>query len=121
MEKILVSACLLGENVRYDGGAATIDDAGAIGATQLAFVDAAGAARVIGEVPVSDAYLQTCVSPSGRYAALLVAPDAVSNPYDLYPLPLPAILETQVVEIDDGTPVVSLNGFDISWCRIPPE
>ena len=27
MEKILVSACLLGENVRYDGGAATIDDA----------------------------------------------------------------------------------------------
>jgi uncharacterized protein YbbK (DUF523 family) len=26
MERILVSACLLGENVRYDGGAATSDD-----------------------------------------------------------------------------------------------
>jgi len=100
---------------------ATIDDAGAIAGTQLAFVDADGAARVIGEVPVSDAYLQTCVSPSGRYAALLVAPDAVSNPYDLSPLPLPGNLETQVVEIDDDTPVVSLNGFDISWCRVPPE
>ncbi|WP_404430063.1 hypothetical protein LG299_10780 [Microbacterium lacus] len=117
---------LLGSVLPVPGGGtlrtyATIDDAGAIGATQLAFVDSDGVARVIGEVPVSDAYLQTCVSPSGRYAALLVAPDAVSNPYDLYPLPLPANLETQVVEIDDGTPVVSLNGFDISWCRVPPE
>ena len=26
MEKVLVSACLLGEKVRYDGGAATSDD-----------------------------------------------------------------------------------------------
>ena len=117
---------LLGSVLPVPGGGtlrtyATLDDAGSIGATQLAFVDADGAARAIGEVPVSDAYLQTCVSPSGRYAALLVAPDAVSNPYDLSPLPLPANLETQVVEIDDGTPVVSLNGFDISWCRVPPE
>lgn len=117
---------LLGSVLPVPGGGtlrtfAEVDATGVIGATLLAVVDDEGTARVIAEVPVADAYLQTCVSPSGRYAALLVAPDAVSNPYDLYPLPLPGTVETRIVEIDDGTPVVSLNGFDISWCRVAPE
>lgn len=80
-----------------------------------------GAVRSIAEIDPADALLQTCVSPSGRYGAILVAPDAVSNPYDAYLLPMPAVLETRIVELDDGSPVVSLAGFDISWCRIPPS
>ena len=58
------------------------------------------------EAPTTDAVLQTCVSPSGRYVVVLVAPDAVSNPYDTYQLPLPERLETQVIELDDGSEVV---------------
>ncbi|SDG52876.1 TolB-like translocation protein [Microbacterium pygmaeum] len=80
-----------------------------------------GATRVLMEVPAADAVLQTCVSPSGRYAAVLIAPDAVQNPYDTYRMPIPGKVETHIVEIADGAEVVKLNGFDISWCRVPPR
>lgn len=87
--------------------------------TSIAFVDADGAAREIAEVGPTDALLQTCVSPSGRYAAVLVAPDAVDNPYDTYPLPLPERLETRIVQIEDAAEIVPLEGFGVSWCRVP--
>nr|WP_206686928.1 hypothetical protein [Microbacterium invictum] len=88
--------------------------------TDVAVVDAGGAARVVASLAAEDTLLQTCVSPSGRYAALLVAPDAVDNPYDGYLLPLPERLETRIVALEDGTDVVALTGFDISWCQNGP-
>ena len=90
------------------------------GAT-VSFVEDEGATRALRDVSATDAVLQTCVSPSGRYAAVLVAPDAVDNRYDAYRMPLPEKLETAVVEISDGEEVVKLTGFDISWCRVPPR
>ncbi|MCR2813958.1 hypothetical protein [Microbacterium sp. zg.Y1084] len=89
--------------------------------TSVQVVDLDGTARPVFETPGSDAVLQTCVSPSGRYAAVLVAPDVVSNPYDLYEVPLPERLETHIVTLDDGEPVVALTGFDASWCQVPPQ
>lgn len=88
--------------------------------TDVAVVTADGAVEVVASLPAEDTLLHTCVSPSGRYAALLVAPDAVDNPYDGYLLPLPGRLETRIVALDDGSDVVALNGFDISWCQNGP-
>lgn len=90
-------------------------------ATAVEVVGPDGAARAVFEVDGADAVLQTCVSPSGRYAAVLVAPDVVSNPYDLYEVPLPETLETHIVTLEDGKSVVSLTGFDASWCQVPPQ
>jgi hypothetical protein len=72
------------------------------------------------DLPSTDVVVHTCVSPSGRYAAITVAPDAVANPYDRYRLPMPGNLESRVVEIATGTPVVTVPGFDVSWCQVPP-
>ncbi len=80
-----------------------------------------GATRVLFEAPPTDAVLQTCVSPGTRYLAVLVAPDAISNPYDTYQLPLPERLETRVFELADGAEVVALAGSSISWCQVPPS
>lgn len=101
--------------------AAVLDDADVpTGRTSVALVAADGATRLLTEVAATDAVLQVCVSPSARYAAVLVAPDAVSNAYDTYQLPLPERPETRIFEIADGEPVVALNGAAISWCQVPP-
>lgn len=89
-------------------------------ATDVVRVGADGATEVVLQVGAADAALQTCISPSGRYAAVLVAPDAVSNPYDRYLLPLPERLETRIIEIDSGREVSSLTGSTLSWCQVPP-
>jgi hypothetical protein len=89
--------------------------------TTVSLVGVDGATRTLLEAPAQDAILQTCVSPSTRYLAVLVAPDAGSNPYDTYQLPLPERLETRVIEIGDGSEVVSLAGSSISWCQVPPS
>jgi hypothetical protein len=73
------------------------------------------------EIAETDAVLQVCVSPSARYVAALVAPDAVSNSYDTYQLPLPERPETRVLQVSDGEPVIALNGAAISWCQVPPS
>lgn len=99
---------------------ADIGPDGAYRSTIIAHVDPAGVPRTLLDVPGTDTVLQTCVSPSGRYAAVLVAPDAVSNPFDLYQLPLPGRLQTHLVEIDTGELLVALQGFDLSWCQVPP-
>ncbi|MGC5173116.1 Ig-like domain-containing protein [Microbacterium sp. DT81.1] len=77
-----------------------------------------GAVLPLLEVPISDGVLQTCVAPSGRYAAALVAPDLVSNPYDGYLQPLPQNLETHIIELSTGDEVVTLAGSAISWCAV---
>ncbi|QKJ21315.1 hypothetical protein HQM25_17150 [Microbacterium hominis] len=89
--------------------------------SRIAFVDDDGRSQVVADVDPADAVLQNCVSPSGRYAATLIAPDAVTNRYDQYLLPMPETVETRLAELDDATALVALSGFDISWCRVPPS
>ncbi|HEY9306195.1 MAG TPA: hypothetical protein VIP82_00165 [Microbacterium sp.] len=91
------------------------------GRTSVARVGADGATTMLTEIGETDAVIQVCVSPSARYVALLVAPDAVSNAYDTYQLPLPARPETRILQASDGEPVVALNGAAISWCQVPPR
>lgn len=98
---------------------AVLDDAFTVQSTTVNVVDADGAARPVFEVDPADTLLETCVSPSGRYAAFLVAPDAVNNPYDGHLQPLPEKVQTHVVALADGTEKVALSGFDISWCQTP--
>lgn len=91
------------------------------GRTSVARVAADGATSMLSEIPDTDAVIEVCVSPSARYVAVLVAPDAVDNSYDTYQLPLPERPETRILEVDDGAPVVALNGAAISWCQLPPR
>ncbi len=99
---------------------ATLDERGMPTAQRVAFVTDEGADETVLAVGAGDALLQTCMSPSGRYAAIAVAPDIVDNPYDRYALPLPERVETHIVQIADGAEVVALAGTAVSWCRIPP-
>lgn len=107
-----------GSTVR--SAAVLADDGTPTGRTAISLVAPDGATRLLTEVPETDAVLQVCVSPSARYAAVLVAPDAVANPYDTYQLPLPERPETRVLEIADGAEVSALTGSSISWCQVPP-
>jgi len=97
------------------------DAAGLPIAQSVVHVEGDGAVSPLLEVPISDGVLQTCVAPSGRYAAVLVAPDLVSNPYDGYLQPLPERLETHVIEIATGEELVTLAGSGISWCAVGPS
>jgi hypothetical protein len=99
--------------------AAVLEDDVPTGRTSVALVGPDGETRLLTEIAETDAVLQVCVSPSARYAAVLVAPDAVSNSYDTYQLPLPERPETRVLQISDGDPVIALNGAAISWCQVP--
>lgn len=89
--------------------------------TSAAVVGADGATRDVFTVAPDDLLLHTCVSPSSRYAAFLIAPDAVSNPYDAYALPLPERVQTHIVDLGTGEEVSVLSGFDISWCQNAPR
>ncbi|WP_413331892.1 hypothetical protein [Microbacterium sp. 2P06AB] len=89
--------------------------------TSAAVVGADGAARDVFTVAPDDLLLHTCVSPSSRYAAFLIAPDAVSNPYDAYALPLPERVQTHIVDLGTGEEMPALSGFDISWCQNAPR
>jgi len=79
-----------------------------------------GEARVLFASEADDALLQTCVSPSGRYVAALVAPQIVGNPYDDALMPMPQQLETHVIDVDSGEETAVLDGFGISWCTVAP-
>lgn len=100
---------------------ATVFEGFAVSSSGVLLVEADGAAEPVFEVGPADAILQTCVSPSGRYAAILVAPEVAANTYDGYLLPLFTRLETHIVELADAAPLVVLNGFDISWCQKAPQ
>ncbi|MGX1792380.1 hypothetical protein ACWIDW_05485, partial [Microbacterium sp. NPDC055312] len=83
-------------------------------------VDEQGAATMIAEVSGVDSILQTCVSPSGQYAAVTIAPDLASNDYDDLLLPLPVTLHTRLIDLVGDRELPTLSGFDISWCRTAP-
>ncbi|KAA9108415.1 hypothetical protein [Microbacterium rhizomatis] len=89
--------------------------------TTVAVVGADGTTTPVFSSPPEDALLQTCVSPSGRYVAILVAPAVVDNRFDAYQLPLPGRLDTHIVDLSTGAETVNVTGFDASWCQIPPK
>ncbi|MDT0157900.1 hypothetical protein Q9R19_09720 [Microbacterium sp. ARD32] len=97
------------------------DDGGMPTGQAVVRVDDEGAATVLTEVSGADAILQTCVSPSGQYAAVVVAPDLPNNPYDDMLLPLPGTLHTQLIALDGDRELPTLNGFDVSWCGQSPQ
>ncbi|HKT56097.1 MAG TPA: hypothetical protein VJR25_04935 [Microbacterium sp.] len=80
----------------------------------------AGTATPIFHVPGTDAVMQTCVSPSARYAAILVDPDVVKDTFDTYLMPMPKHLETHIVELATGREVRRYRGFAASWCQLSP-
>lgn len=88
--------------------------------TTVYTVAADGDATPIFEMSVDDAIQQICVSPSGQYAAIAVAPDSVHNEYDDYLLPMPHKVVTHIVELATGDDARSIGGFDASWCQVPP-
>lgn len=98
---------------------AEVSAASTVLGTRIAHVAADGAETTLLDLGPDDGVLQTCVSPSGRYAAILLAPDAAANPYDRYRLPLPERVETRIVEIATGQEVVGFGGFALSWCQVP--
>ncbi|MGM1018592.1 MAG: hypothetical protein ACQEW8_13745 [Actinomycetota bacterium] len=83
-------------------------------------VDDDGAATPLLEVTGNDAIMQACPSPSGQYAAVVVAPDLVENIRDDMTLPLPQTLNTHLIDVESGDELVALAGFDISWCQTAP-
>ncbi|WP_460776527.1 hypothetical protein [Microbacterium sp. GXF7504] len=110
----------LGRVVPLPGGDETLQQYTTAGASSVYRVSADGAAEPVFAVDGTDALLQTCVSPSGRYAAFLVQPDAASNPYRTgYDLPLPERVDTHVIDLDEGSEVSVLGAFGISWCQAP--
>ena len=98
---------------------AVLGENGIPGESVVAAVGDDGSTQVLSEAARSDAVIRTCVSPNGRYAAVVIAPDIIDNPYDTYLLPFPTRTETHIVEISSGDEIVPLSGFNISWCRVP--
>ncbi|UTT52825.1 TolB-like translocation protein [Microbacterium maritypicum] len=84
-------------------------------------VDDDGAATPLVEVGSTDSILQACASPSGQYAAVVVAPDLANNAYDGMLLPLPENVETHLIDLASGKEIVALTGFDASWCQTAPR
>ncbi len=74
-----------------------------------------GSVRTVVLNEKTDPILQFCVSPSAQYVAVIVAPDYANNPYDTYTRPMPKTV-TRIVDVDNGSVISELNGFDISWC-----
>ncbi|MFB4352538.1 hypothetical protein RAC69_05270 [Microbacterium sp. LS_15] len=84
-------------------------------------VDDEGTAIPLVEVGSTDSILQACASPSGQYAAVVIAPDLTDNPYDRMLLPLPEKMETHLLDLRTGDEIVALTGFDASWCQTAPQ
>lgn len=97
------------------------DDSGIPVGQAVVRVDDDGAATPLVEVGSSDSILQACASPSGQYAAVVIAPDLANNPYDGMLLPLPENVETHLIDMESGDEMVALTGFDASWCQTAPR
>ncbi|MFJ2504084.1 hypothetical protein [Microbacterium sp. NPDC087592] len=97
------------------------DDAGLPVGQAVIRVDDDGTATPLVEVSSADSILQACASPSGQYAAVVVAPELASNPYDGMLLPLPENVETHLIDMESGKEMVALTGFDASWCQTAPR
>ncbi|UJP09673.1 Ig-like domain-containing protein [Microbacterium sp. KUDC0406] len=97
------------------------NDSGAPTGQAVIRVDREGAATPVLEVGDDSAIMQMCASPSGQYAAVTVAPDIADNPYDDLLLPLPTTLHTTLLDLRTGDQLVTLSGFDVSWCGSAPQ
>ena len=97
------------------------DDIGIPTGQAIIRVDDEGVATPLVEVPETDSILQACASPSGQYAAVVIAPDMTENPYDEMLLPLPTRMETHLYDLRSGDEMVALTGFDPSWCQTAPR
>lgn len=97
------------------------DDNGIPSGQAIIRVDDEGAAEPLVEVAATDSILQACASPSGQYAAVVIAPDMANNPYDEMLLPLPQNMETHLLDLRTGKEIVALTGFDLSWCQTAPR
>ena len=97
------------------------DDSGLPVGQAVIRVDDDGTATPLVEVGATDSVLQACASPSGQYAAVVIAPDLANNPYDGMLLPLPANVETHLIDMASGKEIVALTGFDASWCQTAPR
>lgn len=97
------------------------DDSGIPVGQAVIRVDDDGTATPLVEVGSTDSVLQACASPSGQYAAVAIAPDLANNPYDGMLLPLPANVETHLIDMASGKEIVALTGFDASWCQTAPR
>ncbi|GAA5145670.1 hypothetical protein GCM10025768_03210 [Microbacterium pseudoresistens] len=84
-------------------------------------VDDDGAAEMLYSVTGSDVIVQACASPSGQYAAIVVAPNLVENRHDRSLLPLPMTLQMHILDTRTGDEQVVLSGFDPSWCATGPR
>ncbi|MDL9977829.1 hypothetical protein [Microbacterium candidum] len=100
---------------------AQIDASGNAQGTTVAVVADDGKSTPVFSIPGTDAIVQTCSSPSGRYLAMIVTPDVVNNPFDSYALPMPHKVFTHIVDLGTKTEVSTLKGFAISWCEVPPQ
>lgn len=97
------------------------DQSGVPSGQAIVRVDDDGTATPLVEVDSSDSILQACASPSGQYAAVVIAPDLADNPYDQMLLPLPQNVETHLLDLRTGDEIVALTGFDVSWCQTAPQ
>lgn len=97
------------------------DESGIPTGQAIVRVDDDGIATPLVEVPETDSILQACASPSGQYAAVVIAPDMTDNPYDEMLLPLPTTMETHLYDLRSGDEIVALTGFDASWCQTAPR
>ena len=97
------------------------DDSGVPSGQAIVRVDDDGKATPLAEVDSTGSILQACASPSGQYAAVVIAPNLAENPYDQMLLPLPENLETHLLDLRTGDEIVALTGFDASWCQMAPK
>jgi hypothetical protein len=97
------------------------DDNGVPSGQAIVRVDDDGVATPLAEVDSTGSILQACASPSGQYAAVVIAPDLADNPYDQMLLPLPEKVETHLLDMRTGDEIVALTGFDASWCQTAPK
>ena len=94
------------------------EPSGALATQTVVLRTDSGGSHVIADVPTTDAILQVCAAPNGRWAGMVVAPEIASNPLDDAILAMPERVETRIISLDSPhTEVVP--GFAISWCRAP--
>nr|BFF09817.1 hypothetical protein GCM10025699_11200 [Microbacterium flavescens] len=96
----------------------SIDDEGDLSRQALVLADDSGAERLLADVPVSDAVIQVCAAPSGRFVAVTIAPDITTNAVDDAVLAMPGDMVTRIIPLEGGASR-ELPGFAISWCRGP--
>ena len=96
----------------------SFEETGALARQSVVLHPSSGEPQVIAEVPTTDAIVQVCAAPSGRWIGMVVAPEIATNPLDDAILPMPENIETRIISLDTSDTLV-VPGFAISWCRAP--